>query len=57
MEKGDRVRMFLDKHHGQVIGTIIKITKDGYIVVNWDGLNGDWHWTPEQAKTMEVLSE
>ena len=57
MNKGNRVKMYLDKHCGQVIGTIIKITKDGYIVVKWDNLNGDWHWTPEQAKKMEVINE
>ena len=57
MDKGDRVKLFLDKKHGVCVGTIIKITKDGYIVVKWDNLNGDWHWTPEQAKKMEVINE
>lgn len=57
MNKGDRVKMFLDKQRGVVIGTIIKITKDKYVVVNWDNINGDWHWTPEQSKKMEVINE
>ena len=35
-------------------GTIIKITND-YVVVRWDGINGDWHYTPEQSARLKLL--
>jgi hypothetical protein len=41
--------------HDEAYGTIIQIKKDGYVVVRWDGINGDWYFTPEQAKGLEVI--
>ncbi len=38
------------------VGTIIKITLD-YVVVRWDNINGDWHYTHEQAKKLEAADE
>ena len=33
-------------------GTIIKITKE-YTVVDWDGINGHWHYTVDQLKKIK----
>ena len=57
MEVGDRVKMDLGGNYGKSLGTIIKITKDGFIVVAWDNINGDWYWTEKQAEQMETISE
>jgi hypothetical protein len=57
METGNRVKMCPMWKHDEAYGVIIQIKKDGYVVVRWDGINGDWHFTPEQAKELEVLDE
>ena len=36
-------------------GVIEKITND-YVVIKWDGIPGHWHYTKEQAKTIEVMN-
>ena len=45
----DTVRMQPMWKYDSAIGIIIKITKE-YVVVKWHGINGDWHYTPEQSK-------
>ena len=57
MKVGDRVRMTPMWKYDEAIGTIKQIKRDGYVVVKWDNINGEWHWTPEQAKKLEVLHE
>ena len=37
-------------------GIVEKITND-YIVIKWDKIPGHWHYTKEQAKSLEVLDE
>ena len=37
-------------------GIVEKVTVD-YIVVKWDNINGQWHYTHEQAKKLSVLNE
>ena len=49
MNVGDTVKM-------APIGKIIKITKE-YVVVRWEGVNGDWHYTEQQAERLEVINE
>jgi len=56
MKVGNRVRMSPMWKHNEATGEIIKITKE-YVVVSWDGINGQWHYTKEQAKKLEVLNE
>ena len=56
MKTGDRVTMSPMWKHDTAIGTVIKITKD-YTVVRWDGINGDWHYTEEQAEKLKAISE
>tara|TARA_Y100000593_G_C4213078_1_gene287856 strand:+ start:653 stop:829 length:177 start_codon:yes stop_codon:yes gene_type:complete len=53
---GDRVRMAPMWKYDEAMGEIIKVTRD-YTVVAWDGINGEWHYTKEQSKKIEVISE
>jgi hypothetical protein len=52
---GDRVKMSPMWKHDSAVGVIVKINKDGYVVVKWDNVNGQWHYTPEQSKKLEIL--
>ena len=56
IQAGDRVRR--DKVMGvkNVYGTVEKITSH-YVIVIWDDINGHWHYTHEQSKTLEVVDE
>ena len=54
MKVGDAVKMEPMWKYEVAIGTIIKITKE-YIVVRWDVINGDLHYTPEQAEKLEKI--
>jgi len=56
MKKGDKVKMSPMWKYEKAIGEIIKITSDGYTVVKWDNINGEWHYTKEQSKKLENLS-
>ena len=56
MKVGDRVKMSPMWKHGNAIGNIIKITTD-YIVVSWDNVNGEWHYTKDQSKKLEVIND
>jgi hypothetical protein len=55
MKIGDRVAMSPMWKHERAVGNIIQIKKDGYVVVRWDDINGDWHYTAEQAKKLEKI--
>ncbi len=57
MKVGDRVRMSPMWKYDEAFGVIKQIRKDGYVVVNWDGINGDWHYTDEQANRLEVVCD
>jgi len=57
MKIGDRVKMSPMWKYDEAIGTIKQMKRDGYVVVEWDNINGEWHWTPEQAGKLEVISE
>ncbi len=56
MKAGDRVRMSPMWKYDTADGTILKINKQ-YTVVRWDGVGGEWHYTKEQAKRLEVIDE
>ena len=56
MNVGDTVKMTPMWKYDTAIGKIIKITKE-YVVVRWDGINGDWHYTEQQAERLEVINE
>lgn len=57
MKKGDKVKMSPMWKYEEAIGTIKQIRRDGYIVIKWDNINGEWHFTPEQALRLEVINE
>tara|TARA_R100000005_G_C4988827_1_gene196583 strand:- start:489 stop:680 length:192 start_codon:yes stop_codon:yes gene_type:complete len=56
MKVGDRVTMSPMWKHDSATGSIIKITKD-YVVVSWDNINGEWHYTHEQSARLEAANE
>ncbi len=56
MKIGDRVKLSPMWKYDEAIGTINKITKD-YVVVKWDNINGQWHYTPSQAESLEIVDE
>ena len=56
IEKNTRVRMSPMWKYDEAVGTVIKITKE-YTVVSWDNISGEWHYTKDQAKRLEALSE
>ena len=57
MKKGDRVRKAPMWKYDEATGEVIQARRDGYIVVKWDNINGDWFYTTEQAKSIEVINE
>jgi hypothetical protein len=57
MKPGDKVRMAPMWKLPEAFGYISKITSEGYVVVFWDGVNGEWHYTPEQAKRLEITDD
>ena len=57
MKVNDRVRMAPMWKYDEAVGTIKQIKKDGYVVVVWDNINGEWHYTKEQAIRLEILDE
>ena len=43
--------------YGETVGTVIKETRDGYVVVVvWENVNGEWHYTPEQFERFEKIT-
>ena len=57
MKVGDRVRKSPMWKYSEASGEIKKVTADGYVVVKWDGVPGEWHYTEEQSKRIEVCNE
>ena len=57
MKVGDLVRMSPMWKYSEAIGTIKQVRQDGYIVVVWNNINGEWHYTSEQARSLEVINE
>ena len=57
MKLGDKVKMAPMWKYEEATGEIEKITTDGYIVVKWADIPGQWHYTKEQAQRLEVISE
>ena len=56
LQVGDRVQKSPMWKYESASGTVTKITKD-YVVIRWDGVNGDWHYTEEQAHKISLISE
>ena len=56
MKPGDRVKKSPMWKYSEAFGQIVKLTKD-YVVVTWDNVNGEWHYTIEQSKELEIIDE
>ena len=56
MKVGDRVRASPMWKYDSADGVILKINKE-YTVVRWNDIGGDWHYTKEQTKKLEVINE
>tara|TARA_R100000664_G_C2758474_1_gene147375 strand:+ start:310 stop:486 length:177 start_codon:yes stop_codon:yes gene_type:complete len=56
MKIGDRVSMAPMWKHNSSVGEIIKITRE-YVVVAWDNVNGEWHYTKDQSQKLEIIKE
>ena len=56
MNVGDRVTRTSVLRVEDPVGSVIKITLD-YVIVKWDNINGQWHYTHEQAKKLERANE
>ncbi len=56
IKAGDRVSKEKVLKVANASGTVEKVTSD-YVVVIWDGVNGHWHYTKEQAKSLKLLSK
>lgn len=56
MKAGDRVTMSPMWKYESATGTVEKVTTE-YVIVNWDDIPGQWHYTEEQAKRLEVINE
>ena len=54
MKVGERVTKNKVMKVENPIGIVEKITND-YVVVKWNDIPGHWHYTKEQAKTLEVI--
>ena len=55
LKLGDRVEKSPMWKYDSATGTVIKVTKE-YVVIKWDDINGDWHYTEEQASKILVVS-
>ena len=56
MKGGDKVKMEPMWKYQTAVGVIEKIM-DEYVIVKWDGIPGQWHYTEEQSKRLEIINE
>ena len=56
MKVGDTVKMEPMWKHESATGQIEKIT-ESYVIVKWVDIPGQWHYTKEQAKRLEIINE
>jgi hypothetical protein len=56
MKVGDRVLKEKVLNVQEALGTV-KSIRNGYTVVVWDEVNGEWHYTEAQAKSLELVNE
>lgn len=52
---GDTVKKEPMWKYEKAVGSVIKVTKD-YVVIRWEGIPGEWHYTEEQVKSIEKTS-
>lgn len=57
MQVGTKVKMSPMWKYEEATGKIIKLGREGEVVVRWDGVPGDWHYTAEQTERLEIIEE
>ena len=61
MKVGDKVRMprawVRDWEYPDTMGVVHQINTDGWVIVHWDDLYGDYYYSPEQTEKLEVIDE
>jgi len=55
MKIGDRVKKSPMWKYSEKFGTVLKTTRDGYTIIKWDDVNGEWHYTLEQASELKLI--
>ena len=55
LKPGDRVFKERMWKHNRVEGVVLRISADGYTIVKWDDIMGDWYYTEEQAKSIRLI--
>jgi len=56
VEVGDKVRMAPMWKYEEATGEIQKIT-ESYVIIKWLDIPGQWHYTKEQAKKLEIIDD
>jgi|TARA_R110000824_G_scaffold6070_5_gene27930 hypothetical protein len=56
MKPGDKVKMEPMWKYEIAVGEIEKVT-EGYVIVKWVDIPGQWHYTKEQAQRLEIINE
>ncbi len=56
MKEGDKVKMSPMWKYNEATGEIEKIT-ESYVIVKWVDIPGQWHYTKDQAKRLEIVNE
>ena len=56
MKEGDKVKMSPMWKYDEATGEIEKIT-ESYVIVKWVDITGQWHYTKDQAKRLEIVNE
>ena len=56
LKPGDRVFREPMWKYSRAEGTVVKISGDGYTIIKWDNINGEWYYTEAQAKSIQVIS-
>ena len=55
-KEGDRVTKERVLRTDNAVGVVEKVS-NGYVVVKWDGINGHWHYTPQQTKELKHIKD
>jgi hypothetical protein len=54
MKPNDRVRKSPMWKYDEAVGTVVRVNKE-YVIIEWDNINGVWHYTHTQAEDIEII--
>ena len=57
MKVGDMVTVAPMWKYDVAVGYVTRIGTDGYVHVHWEGINGEWIYTPEQASRLKIINK